>query len=422
MRVLWFANSACAGEEFINKTAGSSGGGWLMAMDKAIQTNVELHVVFYHPKVKEPFVYGKTHYYPINKENFYLSVIKNIFRKKVIDREDEALYLRYIENIKPDVIHIHGTENPFGGIIGNVQVPIILSMQGCITACLNKYCSSIEKRYLRTSDITSLKGLLGGIYPFIRGYSAFEKMARIEQRNLHLCRHIMGRTDWDRRISSIFAPNATYHKEEGRVLRDFFYGKNWQPHNRTEFIIQTTNGNSPYKGFETICKSVCLLNNLGINFEWRVAGISPNDLIVKVVKKKLGKDYPTKNLTLMGRVSAENLVHSLLDADCYVMSSHIENSPNNLCEAMILGVPCIATFAGGTGSMLTDKQEGILIQDGDPWAMAGAVLEIKNNSATAEQYGINARNTAMKRHDKNLITTQVLDVYKSMIKDENSSY
>jgi hypothetical protein len=33
---------------------------------------------------------------------------------------------------------------------------------------------------------------------------------------------------------------------------------------------------------------------------------------------------------------------------------------------MIIGMPCIATFAGGTASMLKSDEEGILIQDGDP--------------------------------------------------------
>lgn len=42
------------------------------------------------------------------------------------------------------------------------------------------------------------------------------------------------------------------------------------------------------------------------------------------------------------------------------MPSHIENSPNNLCEAMILGMPCIATDAGGTSTLLSNMKDGLL--------------------------------------------------------------
>jgi len=101
------------------------------------------------------------------------------------------------------------------------------------------------------------------------------------------------------------------------------------------------------------------------------------------------------------------------------MASHIENSPNNLCEAMILGMPCVATFAGGTSSMLKDGEEGILIQDGDPWAMAGSILEMRGSSEAAVSMGIKARLSALKRHCKDDIVSQLLDTYQIVIKQQS---
>ena len=181
-------------------------------------------------------------------------------------------------------------------------------------------------------------------------------------------------------------------------------------------IIHTTNGNSPYKGFETLCYSLKLLNDLNIDIEWRVAGINEDDLVVKVVKKKLQNNYPSKGLVLLGRLNEKELIKKLLEADMYIMPSHIENSPNNLCEAMILGMPCIATYAGGTGSLLSDGEEGILIQDGDPWVMAGAVLEMRNNYSESVRLGINARKRALLRHDpKEIATSYLVDIYQKIL-------
>lgn len=421
MKVLWFANTACAGQEYIDKNRpNSSGGGWLMSLDKAIQSDIELHVAFTHPKVSECFVYGKAHYYPIYKGNFYLNAIKNVFLAKVEDNENMQTYLDLIHEIKPEIIHIHGTENPFGCIIGKVDIPVLVSIQGNITVYLHKYTSGIERRYLRTMNKLSLRALLSGLYPFKRGYDSFVKMSKVEIRNLKGCRHIMGRTDWDKRITRVLAPRSEYHYG-GEILRRVFYNAKWQPHNRQQLIINTTNGSSFYKGFETICQSVQLLNELGVDFEWRVAGIANEDLIVKIVKRKLGVDYPQKNMALMGRLSDTQLVDTLLDADMYVMSSHIENSPNNLCEAMLLGVPCIATFAGGTGSMLSDKEQGLLIQDGDPWAMAGAILEFMSNPELAQNLGAKARELAHQKHNPERIAKDIMNVYKKIIDDENHS-
>jgi glycosyltransferase involved in cell wall biosynthesis len=105
----------------------------------------------------------------------------------------------------------------------------------------------------------------------------------------------------------------------------------------------------------------------------------------------------------------------MLKADIFVHPSHIENSPNSLCEAMLLGMPVIATAVGGVLSMLNDKQEGILIQDGDPYSMAGAVLELIANRNYAKKLGLNARSKAMEKHDPDKIANQLMTAYFSVL-------
>ena len=130
--------------------------------------------------------------------------------------------------------------------------------------------------------------------------------------------------------------------------------------------------------------------------------------------------YPQKGLKLMGALNENELVESLVSAHMYVMPSHIENSPNNLCEAMMLGMPCITTLAGGTDTMLRHKIEGLVIQDGDPWSMAGAIMELRNDWETAVEYGKNARLHAQERHDKKKIVNNLLSVYTEIITKEKN--
>jgi glycosyltransferase involved in cell wall biosynthesis len=82
---------------------------------------------------------------------------------------------------------------------------------------------------------------------------------------------------------------------------------------------------------------------------------------------------------------------------------------------MILGMPCITTLAGGTTSLLKDKKEGLVIQDGDPWSLAGALLEILDHPEVASKYGENARITALARHDPEKIVKDLLGIYNSII-------
>jgi len=171
-------------------------------------------------------------------------------------------------------------------------------------------------------------------------------------------------------------------------------------------IVFTTTGPSYYKGLETACQALWELQNIGVDVEWRFAGINENDLIVTIVKKYLGKKYPKKGITYLGKLTERELVSELLNSDVYVMPSHIENSPNSLYEAQIVGIPCIVTHAGGVKSILNDGN--ILIQDGDPWAMAGSIasLNIKNKTVL----NIN------KTNDKDIVINSILNTYVDIIK------
>jgi glycosyltransferase involved in cell wall biosynthesis len=293
-----------------------------------------------------------------------------------------------------------------------------VSIQGNITVYKHKYFTGIETKYVkrlaRQANIVS--SLLFG-NQFRNIYNSFNTQYKNEQCYLAKCKNIIGRTEWDKRLSIILSPNSKYYHND-EILRDSFYTKEWIPNKNSTVIIHTTTGESLYKGLETICYSLYLLNQTGHNVEWRVAGIGDNDLIVSLIKRKLKKEFPSKGLVFLGSLNESQLVRKMLEANIYVMPSHIENSPNSLCEAMILGMPCISTFAGGTGSLLHDKEDGILIQDGDPWAMAGAIMELFCDFDRAAIYGHTARQKALSRHSKEKVVRELIHIYEKIINIE----
>jgi len=413
LKVLWFSNTPANSDEYFNKQLAGTGG-WLKSLDKAIQNRVELHVVFYHNDNINNFIYESTYYYPIPKHKNILSRLRGRIFNEIIYKEHLYIYLDLIKSIDPDIIHIHGTEGPFSSILGQTYIPVAVSLQGIITVISHKYCSGIDKKFLKIKN-TSFQNMSSILFPssFKSSMSRFIKRHKREIMNLKHCKYVIGRTEWDKRISRILAPESQYfHSNE--ILRDSFYRVAWENNRGHKLILHTTTSNSFYKGFETVCLALHEINKLGIDIEWRIAGINKNDLIVKVVQKKIRDKFPRKNLVLLGRFSAQELIRLMLQADIYVMPSHIENSPNTLCEAMILGMPCITTFVGGTGSLLKDGQEGVLIQDGDPWAMAGAVLDLKNDPEKAAYLGKNARERALKRHEKDSVVNGLIDIYQTI--------
>lgn len=413
MKVLWFSNTPANADEYFNNESKGSGG-WLKALDQLLQNKVELHIAFLKNH-HETFKYKNTTYHPISiKRSLFHKVLTRFFGYSETNKIHKSC-LRIIENVKPDVIHIHGTENPFIGIIQYSNKPIVVSIQGIITVISHKYLSGFERKHLniKRRSALSLKDIFIP-WSFKVQYELFSNLKKSESKNLQMVKHLIGRTSWDRSVASVLSPDSHYYHND-EILRNSFYKFSWAPHFRKNLIIHTTLSNDFYKGFETLCVALSILNNCGFNFEWQVAGLKNDDLIVKITKKKLKDDFPTKGLLLLGNLTQEKLIDSLLNADMYVMTSHIENSPNGLCEALLLGMPCISTFVGGVGSLINNAEDGILIQDGDPWTMAGSILDIAKNPDKAIEYGQRARERAIIRHDKTKIVSELIRIYSLVI-------
>jgi len=422
MRVLWFSNTPALGIEYLNRGKVKGSGGWLYSLNKFLKDRVELAVAFSYPYDIKPFQYENTKYYPIYSGNIILNNLKSRYLNWIPNQDFKQKYLDIIEDFKPNIIHIHGTENPFGCISDSTPIPIVTSIQGNITVLQYKFFDGIPKEYLNVPTINakSVVSLILNNWTSKGGYKRFCKLQKIEEQNIKTIHNFIGRTDWDKDIVSIQSPNSKYYHND-EVLRDEFYKQQWtQPKNKT-IKIHTTTGDAYYKGFETLCYALTLLQRAGYDVQWNVAGISGNDAFLRIIRKLLNENYPKNGLNLLGSITADKLIDSMKECDLYVMPSHIENSPNSLCEAMMFGMPCIATCAGGTSSLLTNNEDGILIQNHDPWSMAGAILRLWKNPELAAQYGQKARQRALQRHDKNKIVTDLLNIYDSIIRDNNEN-
>lgn len=420
MKVLWFSNTPCNACDYLHEDV--VGGGWLKSLDKALQNSVDLHVAFYYPKKTTPFKYLNTTYHPIGNKNWKLIALTSIFKRKFIDKKDQSLYLEIINHVKPDIIHIHGTENPFGFITYLTDIPVVTSIQGCITVYHHKFFTGFDKKSLREPRIDFTKSIKQNLFrkSFLSNYSDMIRMMKRERSNMLGTKFIIGRTEWDRRIASILAPRSQYFVGN-EMLRDGFYDKIWKTGKNDKLILHSTTSNNPYKGFETICQALMeLAEKLTVPIEWRISGLDSSDSIVKVVRKKLGSLFPEKQLVFLGKLKEDDLIERMLEAQIFVCTSHIENSSNSICEAMLLGMPCIATYTGGTVSLLDNGNEGILIQDGDPWSLAGAILELYRNQELAVKYGQNARLRALIRHDKQKIVSELLAVYEGILKHQTN--
>lgn len=400
MKVLWFSNTASLGEHILNNRATS--GGWIIALDTYIQKHVELHIAFHYHKEHPAFKYGNTHYHPIFAPLSKRRLILNKFwRYKIYDKEYLDKYISIINLIQPDLIHIHGTENSFSSILHHTNIPVVVSIQGIINAI-----------YSKLNDITHSYSL---DWKLRITQQRFKAMAFIERKYSNEIKYIISKSVWNSRISTLMAPNAKIW-QINNILREQFYLNNWNNNNldREMIVLTTTLSDGVLKGFDVITKIAELLHSYEIKFEWRIIGIDINSRVVSSAKRKVQNNLSKFNIKLIGRLNESELINALLDATFYITCSRMENSPNNLNEALMLGIPTIASYSGGTGTFINDTEDGILVQDGDVYGFAGAIVWLFNHPNIAIAMSKAARERALLRHKKENIGENVLNVYKSI--------
>ena len=414
MRVLWFSNTQFVGT---NKGVGCS---WIGSLENELSkiSDIQMGILYisYHPG-DLPFSIGNTSYFPIIKP--VTNKFHKIFSQVTHELESESniqLYLDVVNQFRPDIIHIFGTESHFGLIIHKTKIPCIIHIQGNLTVVSLKWFSGLSKiDILKYSE----KWLLLKGYGYYHDYVKNIKAAARENKIFRECHYFMGRTDWDRRITSVLSPHSKYfHCDE--IMRSEFYLHQWQPKTiQTNYTIVSTIKSNVYKGLETVfeCKKILAQSFPELDILWKVAGIKEQDEISYLVERKYKTRFKDYNIELLGPLLENELINELLTADLFVHPSHIENSPNSVCEAMLLGMPVIATYAGGTPSILCDKNEGLLVQDGDPYALAGAIIELFRDRGFANILGVNARIKSLMRNDPKKIVKDVMNIYSSILSE-----
>lgn len=417
MKILWFCNTPCCASEKLCAQKGSTGN-WLNTLSTELShiNNIELHIAFYWHQKISPFEYNKIQYHPI-----YTNETKNKLNRW-FHRLHDTLYptkdeisnlLIVIDNVKPDIIHVHGTEENFGLISLYIKkIPIVLSIQGFLSSIHKKLFSGVPQAKIKRSESFFSKINMTGCTSTNR--IMYHKSLR-EKQILRHTKYVIGRTDFDKYCSLIYNPNRIYLKVN-EIMRNEFFQNSWNKKSFSkEFTITTTISNGIYKGLEIIYLTAKLLKESNFNFKWKIIGLTSQDKYVNLIEKYLQMKAKDFNIELLGKQTAIDICTIFQKSDLYCQTSHIENSSNSTCEAMALGMPIIASFAGGTSSLITDKKNGLLVQDGDPFILAGAILTISRSFFIAKKLAIEAQKYALRTFSPQNVIHEILNAYNNIL-------
>jgi len=317
-----------------------------------------------------------------------------------------------VRDFKPDVIHIHGTENPFGLIGPCSPAPVVISLQGLLTVYERFYFQGMTSK--ETAGLALQRSFFLG-RGTIQGYWRCVRMAVREREIMRINRAFMGRTEWDKTVLWAINPAATYyHCDE--VLRPPFYRAVWKREAAAPRTVFCTSNTITWKGAECLIEALGLLHGAGYaDIRLRIAGIPPEGPGNEFYAARARKHGVMDSIDWLGRLDAEQLVAELLGATVFAYPTHIDNSSNALCEALLVGVPTVASYVGGVPSLIDDGREGLLNPDGDPYALAGRIRYLLDDASFAAEVGQRARDRALRRHDPDSIVATLLNIYGELL-------
>jgi len=113
----------------------------------------------------------------------------------------------------------------------------------------------------------------------------------------------------------------------------------------------------------------------------------------------------------LGALPRRQVLELFRAADASLLSSSWENFPHTVVEALAVGTPVLATRVGGVAEVVHDGENGLLVDAGDPAALAAAVrrffaddaLRERLRSASAESVRAYDRDTIFGRLEQALL-------------------
>lgn len=339
--------------------------------------------------------------------------------------ELEEKFREEIRRFQPDVIHSWGVEYHHALAMVNAAEAegklshMVASIQGLCRFLAEHYTDGLPEKvcrgttfrdYLRKDNI-------------LQQQEKFVLRGQLETKAIEKLQHVIGRTDWDRAKAMSVHPDITYHFCN-ETLRENFYEGHWDYSRCKRHSVFASSCSYPIKGFHYLLEAFAQVVKEYPDATLSVTGGSffTSDFKSRLRQgsyekylAKLAKKYRLEEkIHFLGDLSAPEMKQAFLDANVFALTSTMENSPNSLGEAMVLGVPSVAADVGGVRNLMSHDSEGFVYAPGNVQQLAEDIITLFALEDRATALGENARTHALKTHDPEKNLLDLIHIYQQI--------
>jgi glycosyltransferase involved in cell wall biosynthesis len=292
---------------------------WLPQLAQALsrETDLEITWIILTKEVKErrvTLLLGQV-FYEIPKGSLTLDIITGHFFAR-------SKLQSILDQIKPDIIHVWGSEGSYPSVLKKATVPTVMSMQGILS------------EYDRIGSF--------------RDNWRMRLLSWYEKRWVPLATLVTSESEWGMEKVRCIAPHADCRIVEYGV-NPSFYDLKWDPL-ASEPCVLYSGGRDWRKGYDLLMAALRLPPVPSWKC-WIAGGGLTQDDAAKI----------PDNVEVLGNLTWRELQDRMSKAWLLVLPTRGDTSPNAVKEARVVGLPVITTPHGGQVGYIHDGENGFIV-------------------------------------------------------------
>jgi glycosyltransferase involved in cell wall biosynthesis len=336
----------------------------------------------------------------------------------------QAYYNNILNEFKPDIIQIWGSENPLKLLpfIHQYSAAKVLTMQGVLGSIADRSLIGLTFK-----DIISTIGIREiikrqNIYTVAQ---SFNYEAVYENEMIKQSGYIITQSNWtDSQIRHINRKAIFYRVQ--RELRNEFVSpdRKWTDFTHETAIVYSAAIGYTLKGLHSLIRAISIVKQLFPNVELRLAGLIGRkdwlgDGYLRFILKEIKKHNLEGNIVWLGPIAAKDIVKNLQEASVFVNPSLVESYSMVVAEAMAVGTPSVISFAGAMPELATSDKEALFFTPGDYKQLACNIIRLLTNEKLSKSISIAAQSRSNKRVNENDNAAQQYQIYQDIFSKSN---
>lgn len=284
----------------------------------------------------------------------------------------------YIKNLRPDILHTHET---YGLCLGNISIPHVFTVHGFDHA--NLIADSAKFGHLRSR-----------LWKYV------------EKRGLAAQQHIISITPYVRQMIEPLT-KANIYNIDNPVDERFFKIKRKTESGRILCVGWINERKNTLGAVEAFANIVGRFPQAKLV----IAGQAREQNYFNRIKQRIEKNGIDDRVELLGHIDHLRLAEELSRACAFLLPSRQENSPMAIAESMAAGVPVIASNRCGMPYMITEGQNGFLVEPESTEQIADCLARLAGSPQLCQKMSQAGQRAATERFHPYAVARKTREVY-----------